>query len=221
MKKLLWLWYSILCFLVLSRSYSAGAQTKDLFADSTHTMQAELKPVNPAIVIRQRLVTVRLELLSEGNENADFFHLNLFDDAHPAIIRDHMERYASGSFAWMGYTPEIKGGKVTLVVEGSKLSATIILPEVSYHVRYLENGLHVVREIDSGAFPISPSYSFSESLLARTGATRHTRRVRVVRGSAHHEPGCRGHRRRVGHGPRGGDSPDLARAPGRAARPRR
>jgi uncharacterized protein YkwD len=139
----------------------AQAQDVDLFV-TTANQSTELEAINPILVIRHRLVTIRAGVFSEESDIADVLHLNLFDDVHLAGIQDRLERDTSGSWAWIGHLDGIADSAVTLGLEGQKVSGVITLPGRLYHIRHLENELHVVREIDPSAFPGSLRPSFSD-----------------------------------------------------------
>jgi uncharacterized protein YkwD len=116
-----------------------------LFEKPAGHVKVMLKPVNESVVLRERLVAVRLDTLSEGNEET--VTLNLFEDVQLTAHQDRLETSASGGYAWIGSHDEMAGG-VTLVVDGQKLAGIISLPNVTYHVRHIEDAIHVIREID-------------------------------------------------------------------------
>jgi uncharacterized protein YkwD/chitodextrinase len=146
------------CLCLLSGVCYAGTPDTALFSDPSDTIQIDLEPVNSDIVIRHRLVNIRFDVLAEGEEN--IILLNLFNDVLVTAIRDQVEKNASNGFAWMGHLDGVESGQVTLVCEDQKLAGTILLPDVYYYVRHVENDYHIVREVDPTAFPASsrPSY---------------------------------------------------------------
>jgi len=153
----------VVCFHLLSGNFFAEAFETDLFIDASDTIQVNLQPVNNTIVIRQRLVKLRFDVLSEGNENIIF--LNLFDGVRMKAIRDQIERNTAGGFAWIGHPSGIEGGEITLVVVDQKMACTIILSKLSYHVRHIKNDIHVVREVDPSAFPVSSALSTAGTFI--------------------------------------------------------
>lgn len=163
MKKIFYL--PIVCFfyLLFGLMY-ADAYGADLFLDSPDTIQTDITPVDQAIIIRQRPVHIRFDLLAFGDAETIVF--NLFDDIRLTGIRDHIERNTSNGYAWIGHAEGIEGGQITLVVEDQKMACTITLPEMFYHVRHVENQNHVVREIDPSAFSVSPGPPGEEIFLA-------------------------------------------------------
>ena len=157
--------FPIVCFFCLFFGLLyADAHGSDLFMDSPDTIQSEFVQVNQAIVKRQRLVQIRFDLLSDGNEETLVF--NLFDNVRLTAIRDYIERKTSDGYAWIGHPEGFANGQITLVVTDQKMACTIRLPEVSYHVRHVENQNHVVREIDPSAFSVSPGPSGDGAFLA-------------------------------------------------------
>ena len=147
--------------LLVSGKLLAQTLDADLFV-TTANQPTDQESVNPVLVIRQRFVTIRTGAFSEDSEIADVLHLNLFDDVRLAGIRDRLERNTSGSWAWIGHLDGIADSAVTFVLEGQKISGVITLPGRLFHVRHLENELHVVREIDPSAFSGSLRPSLSD-----------------------------------------------------------
>lgn len=135
-------------------SSTSWAQTleADLFV-TTARRPAVREPVNSDLVLRQRYVTVRTDAFFEDSPTAPVLNLKLFEDVHGVGIQDRLDRNTSGGWAWIGHLDGIADSEVTFVVEGPKVSGTVTLPGRLYHVRHLENDLHVVREIDPSAFP--------------------------------------------------------------------
>lgn len=136
----------VVLFLSSSTLY-ADVPDRDLFNDARDS-QARLDSVDPSIVMRQRVVDVNLEAISDKFEAV---YLNLFDDFYVTAVRDHVETDAFSGVAWLGSIDGIEDSKVTLVVDEGKLSGIITLPDICYHIRPLEKGVHVIREIDPGA----------------------------------------------------------------------
>ena len=160
---------------LIAGTSSAQTLDPDLFA-VTEQRPAELERLNSDLVLRQRFVTVRADALFEGGSDADLLFLNLFDDVHWVAGQNRVERDASGNLAWIGQIEDIANSVVNLVSNGSKISGSITTPDRLFHVRHLENDLHVIREIDAFAFPteihLLPSdeeaavYEFATSWLA-------------------------------------------------------
>ncbi len=134
-------------FLIFSGSVLAVSPGPDLFFDSSST-QVELGSVNPEIVIRQRPVEISIEDFSEENS---ILHLNLFLDVEFVAVLDHIEEDALGNHAWIGTIEGIDNSSVSLVMNNGKLSGSINLQDVCYHIRHINNQLHVIREIDVAA----------------------------------------------------------------------
>ena len=54
---------------------------------------------------------------------------------------------------------------MTIVVEGEKISGTIIMPGLYYQIRHAENDLHLIREIDSSVLFPAASKPLSATVL--------------------------------------------------------
>jgi uncharacterized protein YkwD len=147
--------------LIISNPLFAQTSDADLFRKAAK-QPTDQEAVNPALVIRQRFVTVLPGAFSEDREIANVLHLNLFDDVRLTGIQDRLEKNTSGGWVWIGHLDGIADSAVTLVFEGQKISGAITLPDRLYHIRNLENELHVVREIDPFALPGSTRPSLSD-----------------------------------------------------------
>ncbi|HSO18564.1 MAG TPA: CAP domain-containing protein, partial [Desulfosarcina sp.] len=135
---------SCLCLLLVGALQAVNAGTGFV---TPYAGQLKVEPgsVNPDIVLRQRLVSIRLELLPRavGQEVL----IALFDDVVLRAVCDRVESNAAGGFAWIGHTPDAPGGVVTLAVAGQALSGAVEIPAAVYHIRRLDDAVHVVREI--------------------------------------------------------------------------
>lgn len=137
---------------VLCYGYILGAQpTEPLFTAPMDATDVDLPPLNPSIVLRQRLVTIQFHLLANGDATA--VHLNPFDDAQLTAVQERNERNAAGGYAWYGRVEEVPPAEVVLVVEGFKLAASITQGDRKYTVRHVRDDLHLVREMDLTALP--------------------------------------------------------------------
>lgn len=163
---------------IIAGTTSAQTPDSDLFT-VTEKRPAELERLNSDLVLRQRFVTIRADALFESGSIADILFLNLFDDVHSLAILDHFEQGDSGSWAWIGHVENIADSQVTLVINGPKVTGTVALLGQLYHIRHLEDDLHVVREIDVSAFPTDlrllssddeALYAFASSWLAEENA---------------------------------------------------
>ena len=150
MRKPLW---AALTLFVLSYGYLLGAQPIEaLFSAPVDAIQVKLPPLNLSVVLRQRLVNVRFELLADGAKAT--VNLNLFDDVQVIAVRDRTERNSTGGYAWYGRVEEVPTAEVVLVVEDFKTAATITKGHVKYTVRHVKDDLHLVREMDRAALAV-------------------------------------------------------------------
>jgi uncharacterized protein YkwD len=135
----------LIYLLLLAGIFPATATANGLFADPEKSQQVNLPPVDPDIVKRQRLVSIRFEELSGGN--AQTLLLDLFEDVNLIAVRHKLERNTPKVYSWTGYIADIANSDATIVVDNHKMAATIVLSQFSYKVRHIQNDLHVIREI--------------------------------------------------------------------------
>jgi uncharacterized protein YkwD len=172
---------SLLCACLLSAVSPAAASDTNLFADYVGPIQLDATLVNQRLVLRERLVRVRLEVLTQ----ADTTHisLNLFDDLSLTATLDHEEWNASGGFAWIGYVDETRTSKATLVVADRSLAGTLRWGGTTYQVRPVAEDAHVIREIRLPARPASrslaelDSYSIEQEVSALVNQEREVKNL--------------------------------------------
>ncbi len=153
--------FIIACFVIFFETLPAAAVDTDLFSDSMTASGTETSQIDFTNAIRWRLVNVNFDIFAGADEIPEFLSLNLFDDVHLKVVLNHIERSPSGGFAWIGFLDGVKESHVTIVVEGEKVSGTIIMPEFYYQIRHTENDLHLIREIDASVFFSAPSKHLS------------------------------------------------------------
>jgi hypothetical protein len=134
----------VFCLLLIGTSQAAGVD-RGLFTPYEGPLRLDPLAVNRAIVLRQRLVTIRLELLPQTRGQAVF--LNLFDDVVVQAICDGLEANVSEGFVWNGHTQDPATGLVTFSVVGQNVVGTVGTPALTYHIRSFRDGVHVIREI--------------------------------------------------------------------------
>jgi uncharacterized protein YkwD len=134
---------------------TAGAiPTGAAAADGLFMPHAALEPdpasVNPAIVARQRLVDIRLDLLpmAEGQSVT----LNLFDDLVVQATCVDLETDVPEGFVWTGLLPDVPGGSATINVARDTVAGYVEIPPRTYLIRWYPDEAHVIREILPPAF---------------------------------------------------------------------
>jgi uncharacterized protein YkwD len=135
----------LISFFLFIGSWQSAAAEAGLLLPYKGPSQPGTRPVNPAIVLRQRLVTIRFELLpqTEGQE----LILQLFDDVEVRAICGRVESNASGGLVWFGHDPGPTGALATLAAAAQTMAGTVAMPGFIYHIRPFEGHVHVVREI--------------------------------------------------------------------------
>ena len=140
-------------------SLSEGTQKdKELFTDIIKGTQFD-KGRDPTVV-RTRLVNINFNLLSKDkrrptskSDMSRVLLLNLFDDTVFTAIIDRGESITPEFYSWVGHLKGIKQSKVILVVGDGLMHGSITLPNAFYQIRYIDNGIHYICEIDQSSFP--------------------------------------------------------------------
>jgi uncharacterized protein YkwD len=131
-------------FLILGASEAAAADA-GLFIPYDGPLQLDPRSVNPALVLRQRLVTIQLELLPATKGQTVV--LNLFGDVVLRAVCDSVEANVSNGFVWNGRIQDRSGSLATFTVSNQTLAGTVAVPPLLYHIRSFRDQVHVVREI--------------------------------------------------------------------------
>lgn len=125
--------------------------SSDLFASATGVADAA-SATNPSI-LRSRPVQVDFDLLANLRVGAEL-RFNLFEDTSFRGVLKRSERQSNDGIAWVGQLVDVARGGFTLVVGDDVFVGNIrIAGERSFQIRYLADGVHVIREIDESGFP--------------------------------------------------------------------
>ena len=119
---------SLFIFFLLIGASRAAEVEAGLFTPYEGPLQLDPLSVNPALVLRQRLVSIRFEILPTTEGQAVI--LNLFEDVMVRAICDNVEANTSDGFVWMGHIQDLLGSLVTLTVADQALAGTVVLPTV-------------------------------------------------------------------------------------------
>ena len=112
-------------------------------------------------VVRSRLVTIESRQIPLGADAAmlvgDKLQLNLFDDANYGFEVKRTEALSKTDYSLSGDIAGLNLGHCTLIVQGSgeeqMITGNCSSPEGFFQIRYVGNGVHVLREIDQSRFP--------------------------------------------------------------------
>lgn len=128
-------------------------ETSGIFVDATR--QGTLAQPAVPTVLRSRFVEVDFGRLRGGPEGPPGkLTLNLFDDAVLTATVSRVEPAGSGSgFVWAGTIPAAASGEVTLVVGDGIVTGNVRADGATYQIRFAGDGVHVVQQVDAGAFP--------------------------------------------------------------------
>ena len=110
-------------------------------------------------VVRQTFVTIEFDKLREtlptflgGAQTAQSLALNLFPNTRFVAVLSRVEPTGTG-YVWVGTLQGVDFSAVRLAVTRNTMAASITTPAATYSIRHVENGVHVVQEINLSAFP--------------------------------------------------------------------
>ena len=79
--------------------------------------------------------------------------LNLFDDVLLRAILDRVDYRSPQSYTWIGHLDGVELSLVSLSIEGEVMIGNVTLPGAYYQIRYLQEDLHLVNEINQEVLP--------------------------------------------------------------------
>jgi peptidyl-Asp metalloendopeptidase len=192
-----------LTLIITSSAYpdTTPSQSPPLFESiEAESPRMALDPAEPQ-VLRKKVVNVNFALLCDLEKNSieaaargkapsTALTLNLFDDV-TLIARIHtIEPTKSGGFSGVGYIEGSPGSETVMVVTGDIMSLNVNIPGTAgepnrfFQVRYQQDGIHKVQEIDQTQFPTelpgkkvemdrtsAPDTSSTDVTSADTGST--------------------------------------------------
>jgi len=130
----------------------------DVLANAAIAEDSEA-PIDPTIV-RSRLVNIAWDILTVAEDSSrskiissDVLLLNLFEDRSITAKFDNGQARSENHFIWNGHIEGIEESQVTIVVQDDVMVGNIRASGESYQVRYMGEGVHVIREIDERFFP--------------------------------------------------------------------
>jgi len=151
-------------------SMTSGAQVvlaaQRLFSEPSKQEQsvAIADSTSTAMVKRFRNVKINLGVLraqadaiaeENGSSNGNAVELHLFDDANLTAVRTATEKSSDGSSeSWIGRIEGMSVGQAVLTVNGEVVAGTVNTDDGRlFEIRPAGKGLHVIRELEPGAFP--------------------------------------------------------------------
>jgi len=141
--------FILFCFLL---ACTPQQSSEALFrpADEPPGVVAPDKPT----IMRSRYVTVNFGLLERADPGEPrTIVLNLFEDATFTAILDEYEEPSAESYVWSGQIEGQEDSLVTMAVENDVMSANIAMHDIQYQVRFVDEGVHAIYQIDQSAFP--------------------------------------------------------------------
>jgi uncharacterized protein YkwD len=176
----------------------ATAGDPDFFADTSDSIPYPWETVNPEIVLRQRPVFVRFEMLSADRFNE--LRLNFFEDVHTTVVLDQLKTISPEESVWIGSV--LSGslrGTATLVLKGNHLTGSVRLDSLAYQVRHIGGDLHLVREIRApqagvtAMAPMSESTSMANEVLALVNLERQIQKLHPLQSDSRLQAAASGH----------------------------
>ena len=141
--------------------HTIPAHTQWLFTDLAKT--ANVVDGDAAIdstVVRSRLVEIdwaqvnfALGSAKGGVSQGTGLLLNLFQDVVLSAVPDRSEFRSPENFTWNGHIDGIRESEITLVALSGVMAGNVRAAGRFFQIRYVENGVYAVREIDESSFP--------------------------------------------------------------------
>jgi uncharacterized protein YkwD len=128
-----------LLFILLTHLPAAAA----LFRSAPQSVT--LPSANPALVLRQRAVSVAWE--NFATVAGETLGLNLFEDLTLTAVCEGLSHGPEDSRIWHGHLVGEVASRISVVFDGGHLAVTVRTPETTYKVRPMDATWHVVREI--------------------------------------------------------------------------
>jgi hypothetical protein len=122
-----------------------------LLIDVVTTSALFLDPVNPDVVVRQRIAALDDRFFSGILPLR--LDLNLFDDALFSAVLFWIESGSEGGLVWFGRIVGQTDSRVTLVTHEQQASGSIWVDDRRFDLRPLRDGYHVIQEIDVDKLP--------------------------------------------------------------------
>jgi len=133
-----------------------GGQEKQLFMAIQEPPAALMSRDLPhQAEIRRRYARVRFDLLQRliKSDLPVPIELNLFGDLAFSLVKKQWKSHNNGLISIFGGLENVPMGNTILVVDGETLTGNIYAGKFVYEVRYLGDGVHVVRQVDPNLFP--------------------------------------------------------------------
>ena len=115
-------------------------------------------PASGSTMVRSRLARVAGDQLAHARDSIESgtpagLTLNFFDDAAFQVILEETLITWTGGYSLLGRLEGTEYGTVALVVRGSGVSGTVRTSGGTYEVEAMEDGVHVIRQIDLSRLP--------------------------------------------------------------------
>jgi len=156
---------------------NADELNPELFIESAEFSKLDSVQVDKTIVLRQRPVTIRFDLLKD--ENVISLTLNLFEETDYTVVLEKMAYAVSGGFVWNGIVEGHENSMVNIVENQKNLSGTVKTGDACYQIRSMEENLHVIREIDA-SFCTQPTAFKQFSIEAQVHSSVETDVIELV-----------------------------------------
>ena len=116
--------------------------------DLGQVQQARAAVESPGQRVHTRDVSARRDKSSTVPPPGTTLTFNLFDDVVVTGIVEQTAPTFSGGYSVAGHLVEEPLGTMTLVVNGEAVAGTVRLPEETYHIRSMGDGLYAISEVE-------------------------------------------------------------------------
>jgi len=131
-----------------------------LFADVIDTAAVSAGPE----VLRQRPVTIdwsffpaadELQSAAQRGSEPLALTLNFFPDVTMPVQLQRSAQLVNSGASWVGQVADTPLSDVVMIIRDQQITANIYTPQGHFQIRPLDNGLHLVRQIDPARFPFA------------------------------------------------------------------
>ena len=141
--------YVLFLFVLFIFPLNGYSDALPLLSSPTPAPEVTMPTAHPLYVARQKVVVIDMAALGGGDSKE--VKLSFFNDASLTATCTNLEIAGDQKFAWYGHVVDIPGSQVVLVANKDMLSGVIRLHSITYKIRPMGDGLHLLRQRYAGS----------------------------------------------------------------------